>query len=69
MSPSREYQETNILLIQKQAQAESLNTKAEEIKEDIMLRIASIVAEHGAEMAFPTRTVHVEPALEPSDGL
>ena len=31
------------------------------IKEDVLLRIAAIVARHGAEIAFPTRTVHVRP--------
>lgn len=29
-----------------------------EIKQDVMLRIAAIVAEHDAEIAFPTRTLH-----------
>lgn len=30
------------------------------IKEDILLQIAAIVQQHGAEFAFPTRTVHHE---------
>jgi MscS family membrane protein len=30
-----------------------------EVKQDVMLKIADIVASHGAEMAFPTRTLHV----------
>ena len=30
-----------------------------EIKQDVLLKIADIVAGHGAEMAFPTRTVHL----------
>lgn len=30
-----------------------------EIKQDVMLRIADIVTRHGAEIAFPTRTLHV----------
>ena len=37
-------------------------TKWEEfhkVKEDILLQIAAIVADHGAEFAFPTRTVHL----------
>jgi MscS family membrane protein len=39
-----------------------------EIKQDVLLKIAGIVAAHGAEIAFPTRTVHlsageVEPSL------
>ena len=35
------------------------------IKQDVLLKIAAIVAGHGAEMAFPTRTVHVADAPEP----
>jgi len=31
-----------------------------EIKEDVLLKISDIVEGHGAEMAFPTRTLHVE---------
>ncbi len=31
-----------------------------EIKEDVLLKISDIVEEHGAEMAFPTRTLHIE---------
>lgn len=31
------------------------------IKEDVLLRISSIIAEHGAEIAFPTQTLHVQP--------
>ena len=30
-----------------------------QIKQDVMLKIAEIVARHGAEMAFPTRTLYV----------
>lgn len=30
-----------------------------EIKQDVMLRIAGIIARHGAEIAYPTRTLHV----------
>ncbi|AUM01613.1 mechanosensitive ion channel protein MscS [Rhodocyclaceae bacterium] len=30
-----------------------------EIKQDVMLKIAEIIARHGAEIAFPTRTVHL----------
>ncbi len=36
-----------------------------EIKQDIMLRIMQIIDEHGAEIAFPTRTLHMQPAAEP----
>ena len=37
------------------------------VKEDVLLRIASIVEGHGAEMAFPTQTLHVAspPDAEP----
>lgn len=31
------------------------------IKEDVMLEIAAIVAAHGAEFAYPTSTVHLQP--------
>jgi len=34
------------------------------IKQDVLLRIAQIVEEHGAEMAFPTRTLHIQPEPE-----
>ncbi|MDX1696337.1 MAG: mechanosensitive ion channel family protein, partial [Ketobacteraceae bacterium] len=30
-----------------------------EVKEDVLLKIADIVAAHGAEFAFPTRTLHL----------
>lgn len=30
-----------------------------EIKQDVMLKIADIIAAHGAEIAFPTRTLHL----------
>ena len=29
------------------------------VKEEVLLRIADIIAQHGAEVAFPTRTLHV----------
>ena len=35
------------------------------IKEDVMLRIADIIAGHGAEFAFPTQTLHVETQPQP----
>lgn len=31
-----------------------------EIKQDILLRVAGIIEQHGAEIAFPTRTLHIE---------
>ena len=40
------------------------------IKEDVMLKIAEIVAGHGADFAFPTRTLHVEGSPQPEpDGM
>ena len=36
------------------------------IKQDVLLRIAAIIERHGAEIAFPTQTLHV-PALEGQD--
>ncbi len=38
-----------------------------EIKQDVLLKIAAIIEGHGAEIAFPTRTVHLpaEPETEP----
>ena len=36
------------------------------IKEDVLLRVLAIVAEHGAEIAFPTQTIHHAP-IEPTD--
>lgn len=31
------------------------------IKQDVLMQIAAIISKHGAEMAFPTTTVHIEP--------
>ena len=36
-----------------------------EIKQDILLRIAGIIEDHGAEIAFPTRTVLLERPEDP----
>jgi MscS family membrane protein len=33
-----------------------------EVKQDVLLKIAAIIRAHGAEIAFPTRTLHLEPA-------
>ncbi len=38
--------------------------KYHEVKQQILLRVHEIVAEHGAEMAFPTTTVHFPDRLE-----
>ncbi len=35
-----------------------------EVKQDVLLKIIDIVAEHGAEMAFPTSTLHVPDELK-----
>ncbi len=38
-----------------------------EIKQDVLLRIAAIIEEHGAEIAYPTSTVHLAPEpMEPA---
>jgi len=31
-----------------------------EVKQDVLLKVADIIAKHGAEMAFPTQTLHIE---------
>jgi MscS family membrane protein len=36
------------------------------IKQDILLSIAHIIARHGAEIALPTRTVHLAGAADPA---
>ncbi|MGA7179012.1 MAG: mechanosensitive ion channel family protein [Thiobacillaceae bacterium] len=35
-----------------------------EIKQDVLLKVAAIIDQHGAEIAFPTRTLHIEPAAD-----
>ena len=35
-------------------------TEFHEIKQDVLLRIEAIIAAHGAEIAFPTSTIHLE---------
>ncbi len=40
-------------------------TRYHEIKQDILLRISEIISRHGAEIAFPTSTVHVPEAVTP----
>lgn len=41
-------------------------TEFHKIKQDVLLKIADIVDSHGAEMAFPTRTLHMAPSAEAS---
>jgi MscS family membrane protein len=36
------------------------------IKQDVLHRIANIIAAHGAEIAFPTRTLHLVPETSPA---
>jgi MscS family membrane protein len=31
-----------------------------EVKQDVLLKVAAIIRDHGAEIAFPTRTLHIE---------
>jgi MscS family membrane protein len=31
-----------------------------EVKQDVLLKVAAIIQTHGAEIAFPTRTLHIE---------
>jgi MscS family membrane protein len=38
------------------------------IKQDVLLKIAAIIAQHGAEIAFPTQTLLIEPEPEPGPG-
>jgi MscS family membrane protein len=33
-----------------------------EVKQDVLLKVAAIIQAHGAEIAFPTRTLHLETA-------
>ena len=32
-----------------------------EVKQEVLLKIADIIATHGAEIAYPTRSLHIEP--------
>lgn len=44
-------------------------TEYHAIKEDVLLRVADIIAEHGAEIAYPTTTVYlVAPELDEAEG-
>jgi MscS family membrane protein len=38
-----------------------------EVKQDVLLKIGGIIARHGAEIAFPTHTVHLPDAAESAD--
>ena len=37
-----------------------------EVKQDVLLQVATIIARHGAEIAFPTQTLHIEPGEMPA---
>ena len=41
-------------------------THYHEVKQDVLLKIAAIIERQGAEIAFPTRTLHIEPAPDAS---
>ena len=36
-----------------------------DIKEQVLLKVLEIIDKHGAEIAFPTQTVHIEPGPPP----
>jgi MscS family membrane protein len=40
-------------------------TEYHEIKEAVLLKVAEIIAAHGAQIAFPTQTLHIASAAEP----
>ena len=37
------------------------------VKQDVLLKIADIIAKHGAEIAFPTQTLHFANGEMPPD--
>lgn len=39
------------------------------VKQDVLLKVLEIVHEEGADIAFPTRTLHIDPDSSPSSGL
>lgn len=41
-------------------------TEFHAIKQDVLLKIAAIIEGHGAEIAFPTQTLHVQPEPDPA---
>lgn len=40
-------------------------TEFHAIKQDVLLKIAEIIQGHGAEIAFPTQTLHIDPEPDP----
>ena len=43
-------------------------TEFHEVKEKVMLAIGDIIEKHGAEIAFPTRTIHVPDGIQVNEG-
>ena len=43
--------------------------KYHEVKQDVLLKISEIIEQHGASIAFPTRTLHIQegPPPEPEN--
>ena len=39
-----------------------------EVKQDVLLKVAGIIERHGAQIAFPTQTVHIETDNTPPVG-
>lgn len=39
-------------------------THYHEVKQDVLLKVAAIIETHGAEIAFPTRTLHIESSAD-----
>jgi MscS family membrane protein len=43
--------------------------KFHEVKQDVLLRISQVIESHGAEVAFPTRTLHLAGNAHPESGM
>lgn len=39
-----------------------------EVKQDVLLKLTRIIADHGAEIAFPTSTLHLPEAIRLHNG-
>lgn len=39
-------------------------TEYHDVKQDVLLKVAGVIERHGAQIAFPTRTLHIEPAAD-----
>ena len=37
------------------------------VKQDVLLKIGEIIARHGAEIAFPTQTLHLQGSIAPGE--